>query len=113
MTLIDEIQPWLFPVEALEGESFSHFLMRLRRRNHLTPSALLTVGGNWGGGGAMGQVSPQSVSECEGVGGVGEGGGGLRHRGCGNVATATGLPEECINWGILTAKGFQDLDSSE
>ncbi|MBD2087881.1 TniQ family protein [Coleofasciculus sp. FACHB-542] len=40
MTLADELQPWLFPVEPLEGESFSHFLGRFRRRNHLTPSAL-------------------------------------------------------------------------
>jgi hypothetical protein len=29
MTLTDELQPWLFPVEPLEGESFSHFLGRV------------------------------------------------------------------------------------
>jgi hypothetical protein len=45
MTLTDEIQPWLFPVEPLEGESFSHFLGRFRRRNHLTPSALGQLAG--------------------------------------------------------------------
>ena len=45
MTLIDEIQLWLFLVEALEGESFSHFLGRFRRRNHLTPSALGQLAG--------------------------------------------------------------------
>jgi hypothetical protein len=75
MTLTDEIQPWLFPVEPLEGESFSHFLGRFRRRNHLTPSALgqLAGLGRWW---RDGKVSPQSVSEWEGVGGVGEGCGG-------------------------------------
>ena len=76
MTLTDEIQPWLFPVESLNWGSFSHFLGRFRRRNHLAPSALLTVGGDWSGGGAIGEVSPQSVSKWEGVGGVGEGCGG-------------------------------------
>jgi hypothetical protein len=45
MTLTDELQPWLFPVEPLEGESFSHFLSRFRRRNHLTPSALGQLAG--------------------------------------------------------------------
>lgn len=46
MTLTeDEIEPWLFPVEPLEGESFSHFLGRFRRRNHLTPSALGQLAG--------------------------------------------------------------------
>jgi hypothetical protein len=45
MTLTDELQPWLFPVEPLEGESFSHFLGRFRRRNHLTPSALGQLAG--------------------------------------------------------------------
>ena len=45
MTLTDEIQPWLFPVEPLEGESLSHFLGSFRRRNHLSPSALGQLAG--------------------------------------------------------------------
>lgn len=32
------IQPWLFQVEPLEGESLSHFLGRFRRANDLTPT---------------------------------------------------------------------------
>lgn len=35
-----DIQPWLFQVEPLEGESLSHFLGRFRRANELTPSRL-------------------------------------------------------------------------
>ncbi len=35
-----EIQPWLFQVEPLEGESLSHFLGRFRQANELTPSRL-------------------------------------------------------------------------
>ena len=35
-----EIQPWLFAIAPLPGESLSHFLGRFRRRNHLTPSSL-------------------------------------------------------------------------
>lgn len=34
------IQPWLFQIEPYEGESFSHFLGRFRRPNHLSPSGL-------------------------------------------------------------------------
>lgn len=39
------IQPWLFEVEPLEGESLSHFLGRVRRANHLTPSGLGKLAG--------------------------------------------------------------------
>jgi hypothetical protein len=39
MTYI-EIQPWLFAIAPLPGESLSHFLGRFRRGNHLTPSSL-------------------------------------------------------------------------
>ena len=39
------IQPWLFQVEPYEGESFSHFLGRFRRPNHLTPSGLGQLAG--------------------------------------------------------------------
>ena len=35
-----EIQPWLFAIAPLPGESLSHFLGRFRRRNHLTPNSL-------------------------------------------------------------------------
>jgi hypothetical protein len=35
-----DIQPWLFRVEPLEGESLSHFLGRFRRANELTPTRL-------------------------------------------------------------------------
>lgn len=34
------LQPWLFRVEPLEGESLSHFLGRFRRANELTPTGL-------------------------------------------------------------------------
>lgn len=37
---VPEIQPWLFQVEPLEGESISHFLGRFRRANELTPTGL-------------------------------------------------------------------------
>lgn len=37
---VPEIQPWLFQVEPLEGESLSHFLGRFRRANDLTPTGL-------------------------------------------------------------------------
>ena len=36
----EDIKPWLFQVEPLEGESLSHFLGRFRRANNLTPSRL-------------------------------------------------------------------------
>ena len=39
------IQPWLFQVEPLEGESLSHFLGRFRRANDLTPSGLSKIAG--------------------------------------------------------------------
>ncbi len=45
----EEIQPWLFLVEPYAGESLSHFLGRVRRANHLTPSGL----GNLAGIGAV------------------------------------------------------------
>ncbi|MEG3899056.1 MULTISPECIES: hypothetical protein [unclassified Microcoleus] len=35
-----EIQPWLFAIAPLPGESLSHFLGRFRKCNHLTPSSL-------------------------------------------------------------------------
>jgi hypothetical protein len=35
-----EIQPWLFQIEPLQGESLSHFLGRFRRANNLTPTGL-------------------------------------------------------------------------
>ncbi len=41
----DEIKPWLFTVEPMEGESLSHFLGRVRRKNHLSPSALGQMAG--------------------------------------------------------------------
>ncbi len=37
---VTEIEPWLFQVESLEGESLSHFLGRFRRANDLTVSGL-------------------------------------------------------------------------
>ncbi len=40
-----ELRPWLFPVELWEGESLSHFLGRVRRRNHLSCSALGELAG--------------------------------------------------------------------
>jgi hypothetical protein len=40
-----EIQPGLFRVEPLEGESLSHFLGRFRRANELTPSGLGKLAG--------------------------------------------------------------------
>ena len=36
----DEIKPWLLSIELIPGESLSHFLGRVRRRNHLSCSAL-------------------------------------------------------------------------
>ncbi|MBT9314366.1 TniQ family protein [Leptothoe spongobia] len=39
------IQPWLFNVEPYEGESLSHFLGRVRSRNHLTASGLGQLAG--------------------------------------------------------------------
>jgi len=40
-----DIQPWLFRVEPLEGESLSHFLGRFRRANKLTPNGLGKMAG--------------------------------------------------------------------
>jgi transcriptional regulator with XRE-family HTH domain len=37
---VGDINPWLFQVEPLEGESLSHFLGRFRRSNNLTPTGL-------------------------------------------------------------------------
>jgi transcriptional regulator with XRE-family HTH domain len=37
---VPQIQPWLFQIEPLDGESLSHFLGRFRRANELTPSGL-------------------------------------------------------------------------
>ena len=41
----ENIKPWLFQVEPLEGESLSHFLGRFRRANELTPSGLGNAAG--------------------------------------------------------------------
>lgn len=40
-----EIEPWLFRVEPLEGESLSHFLGQFRRANNLTPIGLGKMAG--------------------------------------------------------------------
>jgi hypothetical protein len=40
-----DIQPWMFRVEPLEGESLSHFLGRFRRANELTPNGLGKMAG--------------------------------------------------------------------
>ncbi|MBG1270873.1 TniQ family protein [Nostoc sp. WHI] len=37
---VPKIQPWLFQIEPLNGESLSHFLGRFRRANDLTPTGL-------------------------------------------------------------------------
>jgi len=37
---VSDIQPWLFSVEPMEGESISRFLGRFRRANELTPTGL-------------------------------------------------------------------------
>jgi transcriptional regulator with XRE-family HTH domain len=41
----EEIQPWWFLVEPLEGESISHYLGRFRRANELTVSGLGKISG--------------------------------------------------------------------
>ena len=41
----ENIKPWLFQVEPLEGESLSLFLGRFRRANELTPSGLANAAG--------------------------------------------------------------------
>ncbi len=53
---VEDIKPWLFLVEPLEGESLSHFLGRFRRANDLTPSRLSKAAGHGGAiaeGGAL------------------------------------------------------------
>jgi hypothetical protein len=40
-----EIKPWLFHVEPLPGESLSHFLGRVRRRNYISATQLGTLAG--------------------------------------------------------------------
>jgi hypothetical protein len=40
-----DIQPWLFRLEPLEGESLSNFLVRFRRANKLTPNRLVDTPG--------------------------------------------------------------------
>jgi transcriptional regulator with XRE-family HTH domain len=37
---VPNIQPWLFQIKPLDGESISHFLGRFRRANDLTPTGL-------------------------------------------------------------------------
>ncbi|PAX60393.1 helix-turn-helix domain-containing protein [Brunnivagina elsteri] len=52
----EDIKPWLFEIEPLEGESLSHFLGRFRRANDLTPSGLgqaAELGGAIAYGGAL------------------------------------------------------------
>lgn len=39
------IQPWLFDVEPFDGESLSHFLGRVRLKNHLTANGLGRMAG--------------------------------------------------------------------
>lgn len=39
------LQPWLFDVSPYEGESLSHYLGRVRRANHFTPSGLGKMAG--------------------------------------------------------------------
>lgn len=39
------IQPWLFEVEPYDGESLSHFLGRVRLKNHLTANGLGRMAG--------------------------------------------------------------------
>ncbi len=41
----EDIQPWWFLVEPLEGESISHFLGRFRRANELTVTGLGKISG--------------------------------------------------------------------
>lgn len=53
---VEDIKPWMFQVEPLEGESLSHFLGRFRRANDLTPSGLgkaAGLGGAFAHGGAL------------------------------------------------------------
>ena len=45
MMEVEEIQFWLFQIEALPGESLSHFLGRFRRSNDLTPGGLAKAAG--------------------------------------------------------------------
>jgi TniQ len=45
MTIGNEITPWLLPIEPMPGESLSHFLGRVRRRNYLSRSALGQLAG--------------------------------------------------------------------
>ena len=45
MSMNMEIKPWLFAVEPLPGESLSHFLGRVRRRNHISATQLGRLAG--------------------------------------------------------------------
>ncbi|PSF33083.1 hypothetical protein C7H19_20520 [Aphanothece hegewaldii CCALA 016] len=45
MTTTNDIKPWLFRVEPMEGESLSHFLGRVRQRNHISANALGQMAG--------------------------------------------------------------------
>jgi hypothetical protein len=38
MVDFNDIQPWLFQVKPMPGESLSHFLGRFRRKNGWTPA---------------------------------------------------------------------------
>ena len=68
-----DIQPWLFRVEPLEGESLSHFLGRFRRANELTPTRLGKMAGL---GGAIARWEkfrfnqPPSPQQLEALGAV-------------------------------------------
>ena len=42
---VEDIQPWWFLVEPLDGESISHYLGRFRRVNELSPTQLGKISG--------------------------------------------------------------------
>jgi transcriptional regulator with XRE-family HTH domain len=45
MVDFNDIQPWLFQVKPMPGESLSHFLGRFRRKNGWTPAELAKAAG--------------------------------------------------------------------
>jgi hypothetical protein len=59
---VAEIQPWLFQIEPLEGESLSHFLGRFRRANDLTPTGLGKAAGL---GGAIAYAGALPIARWE------------------------------------------------
>jgi len=54
-------------------EKSGHFLGRFRQKMKLTPSDLDKAARNWGSSGSMGEVPSESISQFEGVGGIGSG----------------------------------------